>query len=101
MFFEYNIFLLILSFIINFYPTNMTRIILSNLRRLNTESQITMIINGKGTQKILYDSIYNRYTPSKILINGNNANVNINVNNLNKNENEIIIKWNNNFKTCN
>ena len=64
----------------------------TSLRKLNYDSQITLIINGTGTQQIVNSS---KYKPYKILVNGEIQNTtDIKVYNLKKEINNVTLIWN-------
>ena len=89
-------------------------IIISNINTNSNDSEIKMIIKGKGTQRILNDIYYSfwscsdcknytafKSTPSEIYVNNQLQNyTDFFVYNLQKDENEIIIKWNYTITNC-
>ena len=80
----------------------------TTLRKLNLDSEITIVINGNGTQQILstgrnpyYGSCYNEL-PNQILVNGILQNhTERYVYNLTQQINKITLKWNNQITNCN
>jgi len=80
----------------------------TSLKKLNLDSEITIVIKGNGTQQILSNSetIVYSYTnyelPNKILINGILQNyIEKYVYNLTNQINHITMKWNNQITNCN
>ena len=67
-------------------------------RKINLDSEITMIISGTGEQKILYELFQN--LPTEIYVNNEPRNINTTVKNLTYSENEIRMKWNYSVTTC-
>ena len=80
----------------------------TSLRKLNFDSEITIVIEGKGTQQILstdknpyYGSTYSEL-PNQILVNGILQNhTERYVYNLTQQINKITLKWNNQITNCN
>ena len=91
---SYN-FYIIISFIIfpeiivskNIFPS-----------KINLDSEITMIINGNGEQKILNELFKN--LPTEIYVNNEPVEISTTVKNLIYYENEIRMKWNYSLTTC-
>jgi len=80
----------------------------ANLRKLNLDSEITIVIKGNGTQQILTDSTltfheYKEYDlPNQILVNGILQNYTGKyVYNLTHEMNKITMRWNNQITSCN
>ena len=64
-------------------------------RKLNLQNEITITINGKGSQNILYSQY--EFKPNEILLNGQNSNIDEEnkILILEKEENIVTMKWNN------
>ena len=93
--YNYCIFLSFIIFII-FPEIILSKSIFS--RKLNLDSEITMIINGTGEQKILNELF--RYLPTEIYVNNITAEISKTVKNLTDYENEIRMKWNYSLTSC-
>jgi len=66
---------------------------------LNSDSEIEIIINRKGNQRILSNNF--NYKPSELFINGEEQIIkDIFIYNLTSNSNKIIMKWNYTLTTC-
>ena len=80
----------------------------TDLRKLNLESEITIIIEGKGTQQILSNTEYSYHEkvgyelPNQILVNGIlQKDTGKYVYNLVNQRNNITMKWNSQITRCN
>jgi len=80
----------------------------ANLKKLNLASEITIVIKGNGTQRILSDATFtfHRYKeydlPNQILVNGILQNYTGKyVYNLTHEMNKITMRWNNQITNCN
>jgi len=80
----------------------------TSLKKLNLDSEITIVISGRGTQQILSNlgatvySYTNYELPNQILINGILQNyIEKYVYNLTNQINNITMKWNNQITNCN
>ena len=80
----------------------------TTLRKLNLDSEITIVIKGNGTQKILSDNFGTFYGfsfyefPYQIVVNGISQNYTGRyVYNLTNNINYITLKWNTQVTNCN
>ena len=72
-----------------------------NIRKFNFINEITIIVNGKGTQKILNNV---NQVPSQILVNNNISNylyIDNYIYNLTEEENIITMIWNESLTSCN
>ena len=92
---NYSIFLSFIIFIV-FPEVILSKSILR--RKLSLDSEITMIINGNGDQKILNELFPN--LPTEIYVNNEPREISTTVKNLTYYENEIKMKWNYSLTSC-
>ena len=66
--YHYISIILLLSYLILFLPLSLTNEIISTLRKLYYDSEVTVFINGIGEQNIIYNRFYT--TPYQVEVNG-------------------------------